>query len=74
MSVVEQVLQARAFKKETVDVIVNKALRQTKFLHEMYANGAGEQTVRDQIETYVPQILTFMQKHFQPETTICNKL
>ena len=43
--------------------IADKVLSGSQFLHEIYSQGVSESVVRTEIEKYLPQILTFIQRH-----------
>ena len=57
---------SRADTEKVVDV----AMKQSKLLHEMYAQEAVEQTVREEIQKYMPQIILFMEKYFKPNSQL----
>ena len=57
-------LSVRA-QSSAADSIIDEALKQSNFIHDMYALDLTEDTVRAEIDNYRPQLLSFIAKHCQ---------
>ena len=58
-----QIVVTKASSSDTVDSIIDNALRQRSFMLDIYALGISEADVRAEIEKYRPQMMSFMMKH-----------
>jgi len=58
-----QIVQTKASSPESVDSIINHALKLRSFVVDIYALGMTQDEVRMEIEKYRPQMAEFMMKH-----------
>lgn len=65
-SLFQAVLKDRVIDKQEVIIIARQLMSSSKFLHEMFSNSITESKVWEEVNEYIPPLISWVSKHREP--------